>query len=137
MASVSGYSILSTEMWPRYYIFTHFISICHFFLIFWNVTLFYCTISPYGLSFSSQFLTTPTHQSAVYRKISIKIKTTTTAATKKLYIYLAPWFWAQKQRYSILFFFDWFWAEHLKSLFPNEISIWRKQCCLSQKLLIA
>lgn len=43
----SVWFILSTEMWPRYYIYLHFISICHFFIL---GIFYYCKISPDGRS---------------------------------------------------------------------------------------
>lgn len=56
--NMSVYSILSTVSGPDI-TYSHTSSAFAIFL-FWNVTFFCCTISPYGLSFSSQFLTTST-----------------------------------------------------------------------------
>ena len=65
-------------MWPRYYIFSHFISICHF--CFWNVTFLLLHIQP---QWAILLLPVPDNpnpsESAVYRKISIKLKTTNAA----------------------------------------------------------
>lgn len=77
--SVSGYSISSTELCPRYYIFSHFIRF-FFFFFFWNVTFFIAQSAPMGYIHLLPFPdNSHPSESAVYRKISIKVKRATTA----------------------------------------------------------